>query len=225
MTTRGQNTPPPSPPTSLPSKHIFTLNTKVESLIGSKADQVGTREFPAGRRLYLQFPKGTVTWAEGASTDPNEPWCTATIVTSGDWALLRKDDVLVLDARFSIATNENEQPPTESPPREPPPEKRPPAVMAVQMAARASLKQGPEGKCPRSAVPITATFRFEVSGPATYKDSIVSDRYKRAAANSEKYRSLGRGVFGGTGCVELQSASDDKLMTVSHLTIHGYEIA
>lgn len=139
--------------------------------------------------------------------------------SSGDWALLRTDGVLTMDARFTIETNDG-------------------SLISVLMSAKGDLAgayqlPGPEayrrwnsGAPPNGlrGIPVTATFRFDVPGSPNEWATIAAKRYQRASQYYWKYVRLARQIFVGAGSIELGHETKPDVGYARAITLKVYEL-
>jgi hypothetical protein len=170
--------------------------------------QSGTGTFPAGKRIYIKYD-GTLNGPE-----IEEPM---TIGNSCDWALVRTDGFLVLDARLSAATKPD-----------PNNEKAPVTHLSITWSGLANLaelydgddKKDPykawlAGKPPvRAKMNVTLAARIETSGP---QEPNAALRYRIVSANADKYVALSQAVFFGTGVVHVSTDAKDKVPEIQFL--------
>jgi hypothetical protein len=132
------------------------------------------------------------------------PGAAGEISASGDWALVREDGVLTMEARFSIAPAGEEN-----------------TFISVYMTGAADLRalftepltgeqayerwirSAPD----RSSLPVTAQLRFEAPGPARNGSLTPARRFGSGSANHWRYARLRRGTFVGRGAFTLDTAN------------------
>lgn len=126
------------------------------------------------------------------------------VVSSGDWALLRSDGVLALDARLSIKADDG-------------------SLIALALAGLADLtaaypgETGPQayrswldGNRPtRPAVPLRLSLRFDVPGSPEAVPPPIARRYVHASKFHWRYGRLARGVFVGAGTLSFRPAGQE----------------
>jgi hypothetical protein len=132
------------------------------------------------------------------------PGTTGEINSSGDWALVREDGLLTLEARFTIQPAGEEN-----------------TFLSVCMTGAADLRalfaepltgeqayeRWTRSAPDRAALPITASLRFEAPGPARNGSLTPARRYGSGSANHWRYVRLRRGTFVGRGAITVDTAN------------------
>jgi len=156
--------------------------------------------------MYLKYADGHVRSVGGeAIGDPAaarpDAWygLEGTVRTSGDWALLREDGVLMLDSRFTIEATDGSH-------------------VCVFLMGRADLARAYETdgaaaydawvneRPPRhKRIPLSASLRFDVPGAPHEWEDTASKRLRAASQFHWKYTRLGRQCFVGAGEVVLDA--------------------
>jgi hypothetical protein len=127
------------------------------------------------------------------------------VITSGDWALVREDGLLILDSRFTIRARDG-------------------ALISATLAGSANLASvygSVKGENPYDKwcnddlpatrdLPIAVTLRFNAPTFPGNESILAARRYRLATKNYWKYVSLGQALFVGGGHVTLALGSDGK---------------
>ena len=162
-----------------------------EATLAALADFVGRRIDPPGRAGDEDPTVGELgnlmLW----------PGLEGEINSSGDWALVREDGLLVLESRFTIKPAVEEG-----------------AFISVTMTGAGDLRRvfggGLSGQeayerwtrsAPDDELPITASLHFESPGPARNDGLVPARRYGSGSRNHWRYVRLRRGTFVGRGVI------------------------
>jgi len=204
-----------------PLSYRFTIAAKVTSLVAERSLDLARRAVPGGSRLYIEYTDGTVKTYDYLA-DPGDPdyWekLSGTILTSGDWALLRSDGVLALDARMTIEVSLPEDGNNKTKlsalfwgvanlalaypkgPRDENPDQERTGEEAYQLWLK--------GEPPTEAeIPVKLMLRFDAPSPAPISGTIA-ERYVKASLHADRYSRLGRNLYVGIGRVTLKTNKD-----------------
>jgi len=132
------------------------------------------------------------------------PGTTGEINSSGDWALVREDGVLTLEARFTIKPA-GEQHTFLSVYLTGAADLR--ALFAEPLTGEQAYERWSRSAPDRAALPITASLRFEAPGPARTGSLTPARRYGSGSANHWRYVRLRRGTFVGRGAITVDTAN------------------
>jgi len=140
-----------------------------------------------------------------ALVEQHEVWLglVGKIASSGDWALVRSDAVMIMDGRFTINTLDG-------------------SMISVKMKGVANLRDAYPGKShaeayrlwvegaeddknnpPARSIPVAVSFEFDAPGRPGANSEIAAKRYLNASKFYWKYLRLAARQFGGRGTISL----------------------
>jgi hypothetical protein len=221
-------------------EYVATLEVSFKALLDSRGRAAGTEEFPAGRRMYIAYSGTLRTYEQtmGEENDKPLPFIIKGKLGDGrnsDWALVRNDGCLLLDARLLIevedpqkskgAPNGHGELPTGGSSRDD--SKDVPKIrFAVALTGIGKLselyrsdedgevsgadayKRWISGDPPKSdKMNVGLSVRFEVSGPP---ETGAAKRYREAAGGYEKYLGLAQGTFVASGTITVTTSKEQR---------------
>jgi hypothetical protein len=217
-------------PASAPLKatYVATLEVNFNPVLNSRGRAAGTEQFPAGKRLYVGY-EGTL------KTVVADQDALSTYVINGklapsrnsDWALVRRDGCLTLDARLLVEVDGTPPSGWSGP--------APTVRFAVSLTGIGKLtdiyktnktKTPPIGEQAfgtwtngdppdnGNKMNVGSSLRFEVSGPP---DPGAAFRYLGAASDYATYLGLSQGTFMGMGTITFKTNKKDKDPEIDYL--------